>query len=375
MERSLTSRANSLATSTTKIDDEANRKAFVTLRFAGDDLDPAEISAVLPVKPTRAYRKGEGFFAGPHAGKLRGRTGMWFLATDRLVPSDDLNDHFVFMEQLLCPEAEGDSRIRRLREILERTHSYAHITCFWRGERGESVPAVPVNLRSAIKPLNADIETDFSISGNRRKKIVERAMSKIHQFEIGRVRPGGVYCPPLDLNFPILYRVIQNVSRQQLDEVGLTDDEPVESYVHYTIDEHQRFLGSIERTVARGIVETGAPSLVMRWQPNEEIAAGYLKALDDISDIDDWTGELCRSEDGLFTLTERPTHRDWPGPLIIYFADYPTGRPRPFETDIWYVAFRPDGALQRLPDYEVPGEPGNSKLSSGARATKVTRVR
>src|SRR5262245_52531859 len=82
-------------------------------------------------------------------------------------------------------------------------------------------------------------------------------MTKIHRFEIDRARWGGVYCPPLDLNFPALYRVVQNVSRQQLDEAGLTDEEPVESYVHYTIDEHQQFLDSIERSVARGITDAG----------------------------------------------------------------------------------------------------------------------
>lgn len=358
-----------------KTETKADRRAFVTLRFAGDDLDPGEISAVLPVAPTRAHRKGEDFFAGPRAGKLRGRTGIWFLATDRLVPSDRLDDHCAYVERLLYPEAGEDGGIRKLREILERTHSHAHITCFWRGEHGEPVPEVAVSLKSAIKPLNADIETDFSISSSRRKKTIEKSIAKVHRFEIGRARRGGVYCPPLDLNFPVLYRVVQNVSRQQLDEVGLTDDEPVESYVHYTINENQRFLGSIERTVARGIFDAGAPSLVIRIHPNEEIAAGYLKALDDIGDIDDWNGELCRSEDGLFTLTERPTHRDWPGPLVIYFADYPTGRPHPFETDTWYIAFRPDGALQRLPDYEVQGAPDNSEPGSGAPATKITRVR
>src|SRR5262249_41079008 len=82
--RSWMSKANRLATSTMKTEAEVDRRAFVTLRFAGDDLDPGEIAAVLPIAPTRAHRKGEEFFAGAHAGKLRGRTGIWFLATDRL---------------------------------------------------------------------------------------------------------------------------------------------------------------------------------------------------------------------------------------------------------------------------------------------------
>jgi hypothetical protein len=55
-------------------------KAYATLRFAGDGLDPADISAVLPVAPIRAHRKGESFYAGPRAGNLIGRTGIWYYA-------------------------------------------------------------------------------------------------------------------------------------------------------------------------------------------------------------------------------------------------------------------------------------------------------
>jgi Domain of unknown function (DUF4279) len=112
-------------------------KAFVTLRFAGDDLDPDEISAVLPVKPTRAHRKGEEFFAGPRAGNLRGRTGMWSLATDKLVSSENLQDHLPFAQKLLSPTPGDTNRIAKLRAVLNRTHSRAHVTCFWRGEHGE----------------------------------------------------------------------------------------------------------------------------------------------------------------------------------------------------------------------------------------------
>jgi len=138
-----------------------DRKAFVTLRFAGDDLDPREISGVLPVEPTRAHRKGEAFVAGERAGKLRGRTGIWFLATDKLVPSDDLGDHLAFLNDLLYPEPSDNRRVVELCDILRRAHSRAHITCFWRGDRGETAPQIPGGFKSAIEPLAADIETDF----------------------------------------------------------------------------------------------------------------------------------------------------------------------------------------------------------------------
>jgi restriction system protein len=157
------SRASRLATSTTKTDALADRKAFVTLRFAGDELDPREISAILQVKPTRAHRKDEEFFAGSNAGNLRGRTGIWFLATDKLVESDDLDDHLRFVRDLLYSAPNDKGRITKLRDVLERAHSRAHITCFRHGDPGEAAPEIPPQFKLAVAPLGADIETDFGV--------------------------------------------------------------------------------------------------------------------------------------------------------------------------------------------------------------------
>jgi uncharacterized protein DUF4279 len=136
-----------LATSTTKTDAQTDRKAFVTLRFAGDALDPRDISTILPVEPTRAHRKGEEFFAGSKAGNLRGRTGIWFLATDKLVDSDDLADHLRFVQDLLYPKPGDDGRISRLREILERTHSTRTSPVF-----GAATPAKPLRKSQIGSP-------------------------------------------------------------------------------------------------------------------------------------------------------------------------------------------------------------------------------
>ena len=158
------STASRLATSSTKTDAETGHKAFVTLRFAGDDLDPAEISAILPIAPTRAHRKGEKFLAGPHAGPLRGRTGIWFLSTDRHVPSDDLGDHLEFVRTLLYPKPNDSSRIGALRDVLEHAQLRARLTCFWRGDPGEARPRYPERIPFGDGTLGADIETDFAVS-------------------------------------------------------------------------------------------------------------------------------------------------------------------------------------------------------------------
>jgi hypothetical protein len=63
---------------------KADRKALVTLRFTGDELDLRESRRCYRSHRPGLIRRARGFFAGPNAGKLRGRTGMWFLATDKL---------------------------------------------------------------------------------------------------------------------------------------------------------------------------------------------------------------------------------------------------------------------------------------------------
>jgi hypothetical protein len=88
----------------------------------------------------------------------------------------------------------------------------------------------------------------------------------------------------------------------------------------------------------------------VRWHPTEERGSGYLEAVLDLRD-DDTIGEICRTKDGLFTLAERSTHPDWPGPLVIYLAEHPVNNI--VGTEIWYLALAPDGAAVRLADYEV----------------------
>ena len=88
---------------------------------------------------------------------------MWFLATGKLVPSDNLQDHLAFVQKLLCPRPGDISRIAKLDEILKRTRSRPNITCFWRGVPGETAPQIPARFKSAIEPMAADIESDFAV--------------------------------------------------------------------------------------------------------------------------------------------------------------------------------------------------------------------
>jgi Domain of unknown function (DUF4279) len=148
----------SSGTSTTKSD---NIRAFATLRFAGDALDPDEISRVVKEHPTRAYRKGQTYRSGPHGPDITGRTGIWYFSTRRKISSKDLVDHLNALDRLVAPFGDQDNRLKELRDIMDRKNLQAHVTFFWRGPPGTH-PSIPSAATAALRRLPADIEPDIA---------------------------------------------------------------------------------------------------------------------------------------------------------------------------------------------------------------------
>jgi len=134
-------------------------KAYATLRFAGDELEPREISDVLGVEPTRVYRKGERYFAGPRTGKLTGRTGIWLLSTEDAVCGSDLDRHLSYLANLVFKNEPG--RAAALSRLIAGRDLKAHVSCFWHGRAGASIPSISASVVEAFKQLPAEIETDF----------------------------------------------------------------------------------------------------------------------------------------------------------------------------------------------------------------------
>src|SRR5215208_477916 len=99
---------------------DALPKVFVDLQITGDALDPGEVSAILPVTPRTAYRKGEPYDAGKRTGMRIGRTGVWYMTSDQFVSSPHLGDHAAVLWALVWPAAEDNLRLMRLRDVLVR---------------------------------------------------------------------------------------------------------------------------------------------------------------------------------------------------------------------------------------------------------------
>jgi len=151
-----------MPSATSMTNSENTMRAFATLRFAGDALDPDEISRVVKEQPTRAYRKGERYRPGPRSPEVTGKTGVWYFSTRRKIQSKDLTDHLDALVTLIFPFADQDRRLKELHDIMERENLQAHVTCFWRGPSGANQPSIPSVVSGALHRLPADIEVDFA---------------------------------------------------------------------------------------------------------------------------------------------------------------------------------------------------------------------
>jgi hypothetical protein len=137
--------------------------AFAMLRFTGDRLDPGRITAILGVEPTKGYRKGESYFAGPRAGYVAGRTGVWVLATDGLVDSAELDRHLGYLVDLI-QGPDWEQRLNQLHEVMSRDGVKADVSCFWRGGPGTQTPTISEDAIRKLRQLPAEIETDFEVT-------------------------------------------------------------------------------------------------------------------------------------------------------------------------------------------------------------------
>jgi len=134
---------------------------YATLRFAGDALDPDEISSILRTQPTRAYRKGQKYSPGPRSPEVIGKTGIWYFSTKYFVSSKNLAEHLGELENLISPFADDGRRLRELRDVMGRKNLQAHVTCFWRGIAGAMKPSISSAVTRTFDRLPADIEADF----------------------------------------------------------------------------------------------------------------------------------------------------------------------------------------------------------------------
>jgi len=170
----------------------------------------------------------------------------------------------------------------------------------------------------------------------------------IINFPVKSGSAGSVFCKPLNIYFPQLYRDTNILTAADLAEWNVDDAQPGTT-IYYTLDREEHYIGEVHRERARCIREPGALSLTIRYHPTMEEASAYLLGVNDYVADETVTDPICRTDSGFFTLIHRATSAAWPSPLVIYSAFHPA--PNQFGIDHWSLAIASDGST--MEQFEV----------------------
>jgi hypothetical protein len=166
---------------------ETTLKTFAVLRVMGDLLDPAEITNILKRSPTAAHGKDEKYYMGEKSGLVQGRTGVWMLSTDKIIKSDDFNDHLsAILAVLVLDHVESmlqehtrpwllrwfhpislsgfllvTGRLARLKALMETKGLRADLRCIWFGTSSAKPPVIPPWVEALFAAIPITIEKNF----------------------------------------------------------------------------------------------------------------------------------------------------------------------------------------------------------------------
>jgi hypothetical protein len=132
--------------------------AFATFRIAGPRLIPEEVTRILALRPNLQYRKGEKYRRKAARPGLVGKTGLWYVSSDKLsnLQNLPLEAHVNFLSKMIYSHQDA------LRDLIKKTSSHAVLTIFWNGPPGAKKPTVPdFSLLESLRTIPVEIETDF----------------------------------------------------------------------------------------------------------------------------------------------------------------------------------------------------------------------
>ena len=108
------------------------KETYFTFRMRADDLQPAEITALLGVEPTNSFFKGEEYSS---RGRRMARPwGVWHLSSENMVKAKNPELHALWLLEVLEPHR------KTLLAFMEERDIHADIHFWWKtGETGESL--------------------------------------------------------------------------------------------------------------------------------------------------------------------------------------------------------------------------------------------
>jgi hypothetical protein len=167
---------------------------------------------------------------------------------------------------------------------------------------------------------------------------------RLLKFPPGAAPRGEVWCEPLKIYFPQIYRLVGKKVSLSSAAPSFKRNETVVACDFSLFNLEEDVVAFAKAIPLRHLSPSDDRSLVIRHHWSESLASAYLQGVED-TDPNQPRDGIYESEGEIFTIAKCRTRKSWSGPMIFYLADL-------FEDDldigvqIWEMSVGIDGELR-----------------------------
>jgi len=129
-------------------------KVDVILRILGQDLVPEEVTTLLGLTPSQAFKRGDPFTAGGRS--VPRAFGVWTLSTHGRVQSEDLTEHCRYLLNWVSPIRD------RLKVYLARPDVSVAVAFWWEPTDGPAGFTLPSDVVQELTRICGEFEFYFA---------------------------------------------------------------------------------------------------------------------------------------------------------------------------------------------------------------------
>ncbi|MGC1862501.1 MAG: hypothetical protein WA733_15650 [Methylocystis sp.] len=133
-------------------------------------------------------------------------------------------------------------------------------------------------------------------------------------------RRGDVWCEPLKIYFPQVYRLVRKTVSLSSAAPSFKHSETVVACDFSLFNLKDDVAGIAKAIPVRHLSPSDDRSLVIRHHWSESLANAYLQGVEDIDPAQS-SGGIFETEGEIFTIAKCRTRKSWSGPMIFYLAD------------------------------------------------------
>ena len=135
------------------------KRTHAALRIIGKDVDPAEVSYIFGVQPTRAR------LVEVEAASVN--LSFWSLSSEGHIDSSSLEEHIDWVLRQI------ELRLVKLEGYLNQVNAYADVFCFWESAVGHGGPTLSANLLGRLAGYNLHLTLDIYFRDEAHEEVLD----------------------------------------------------------------------------------------------------------------------------------------------------------------------------------------------------------